>query len=131
MKRLATRRWRPLPSPGGAIASVALLDGEADTLTRKAIELAKAGDMAALRLCLERIAPVRKDRPVLFELPPINSAADACKAAAAIVAAAAEGDLTPIEAAELGKLIDAYVKAITATEFEQRLVQLEKGSGGQ
>jgi hypothetical protein len=79
---------------------------------------------------IERASGHAVDRePVLFELPPINSAADACKAAAAIVAAAAEGDLTPIEAAELGKLIDAYVKAITATEFEQRLVQLEKAGG--
>ena len=49
------------------LAVEALLDGEAETLTRKAIELAKAGDLAALRVCLDRIAPPRKDRPVLFE----------------------------------------------------------------
>ena len=44
------------------LAVDALLDGEAETLTRKAIELAKTGDVTALRLCLDRIAPVRKDR---------------------------------------------------------------------
>src|SRR5215831_17617985 len=66
------------------LAVEALLEGEAETLTRKAIELAKAGDLAALRVCLERIAPPRKDRPVLFELPPVSSAADAAKAAAAL-----------------------------------------------
>jgi hypothetical protein len=55
------------------LAVEALLDGEAETLTRKAIELAKAGDLAALRVCLDRIAPPRKDRPVLFELPAIPS----------------------------------------------------------
>jgi hypothetical protein len=54
------------------LAVEALLDGEAETLTRKAIELAKAGDLAALRVCLDRIAPPRKDRPVLFELPPVR-----------------------------------------------------------
>jgi hypothetical protein len=48
------------------LAVEALLDGEAETITRKAIELAKDGDLAALRLCLDRIAPPRKDRPVLF-----------------------------------------------------------------
>ena len=42
----------------------ALLDNESDGLTRKAIELAKNGDLQALRLCLERILPPRKDRPV-------------------------------------------------------------------
>ena len=80
--------------------------------TRKAIELAKAGDLAALRVCLDRIAPPRKDRPVLFELPPVLCAADAAKAAAALLEAVAIGDLTPSEASELGKLIEAYVKAI-------------------
>ncbi len=39
-----------------------LLDGEADTLTRKAIDLAKQGDTTALRLCIERILPPR-ERP--------------------------------------------------------------------
>ena len=43
------------------LAIEALLDGEAEALTRKAIELAKAGDLVALRLCLDRICPPRKD----------------------------------------------------------------------
>ena len=55
----------------------ALLDGQANALTQKAIDLALGGDMAALRLCLDRILPPRKDRPVSFTLPEINSAQDA------------------------------------------------------
>lgn len=43
------------------LAAVALLDGEAERLTRAAIELALAGDIAALRLCLERLIPVRRE----------------------------------------------------------------------
>jgi hypothetical protein len=120
----------PAGKPRGAknkttLAVEALLDGEAETLTRKAIELAKTGDMAALRLCLDRIAPPRKERFVPIDLPPLDTAADAAKASAAIVAALSAGDLTPSEAAEVGKLIDAYVRALTATEFETRLAQLE------
>jgi hypothetical protein len=64
------------------IAVENLLDGEAEALTRKAIELAKRGDMAALSLCLERIAPPRKDRPVAFALPAIDTPAAATKAMA-------------------------------------------------
>jgi hypothetical protein len=105
----------------------ALLDGEAETITRKAIELAKAGDISALRLCLDRIAPPRKDRPVSFDLPSIESAADAAQASAALVAAVASGELTPSEAAELGKLIESYIRALTASDFEARLNQLESG----
>lgn len=44
-------------------AAEAMLDGEADKLTRKAIEMALSGDSFALRLCLERIIPPRKDLP--------------------------------------------------------------------
>jgi Family of unknown function (DUF5681) len=108
------------------LAVEALLDGEAETLTRKAIELAKAGDLTALRVCLDRIAPPRKDRPVTFDLPPISSAADAAKAAAALLEAVALGDLTPAEASELGKLIEAYIKALEATDFAERLTKLEQ-----
>jgi hypothetical protein len=96
------------------------------TLTRKVIELAKAGDLTALRVCLDRIAPPRKDRLVLFELPPVSSAADTAKAAAALLEAVAVGDLTPAEASELGKLIETYIKALEATDFAERLTKLER-----
>lgn len=51
-------------------AALALLDGQAEALTQKAIETALAGDTTALRLCLDRIAPPGKDTPVSFTLPP-------------------------------------------------------------
>ena len=43
------------------LALETLLDGQAAALTQKAIDLALSGDMAALRLCLDRILPPRKD----------------------------------------------------------------------
>src|SRR6516162_4307408 len=103
-----------------------LLEGEAEALTRKAIELALGGDMTALRLCLDRILPARKDRPVSFEMPAIENAADARMASAALLAAVAVGSLTPSEAAEVGKLVDAYLKAIEVTEVLARLEKLEQ-----
>jgi hypothetical protein len=112
------------------MAVEAMLDGEAEHLTRKAIELAKAGDMAALRLCLDRIAPARKDRLVQVDLPRLNCAADAVKVSAAIMAALGDGILTPSEAAELGKIVDSYVRALTASDFEMRLAQLEATTTG-
>jgi hypothetical protein len=102
-----------------------LLDGEAEAITRKAIELAKNGDLAAIRLCLDRIAPPRKDRPVPFALPALGKAEDAAAGLAAIVAAVASGELTPGEAGELSKVVDTYARTLLATDLEARVAALE------
>lgn len=104
-----------------------LFDGEAEALVRKTIELAKGGDMQALRLCIERIAPPRRDRHVAFALPKLETVADAKNANAALVQAVADSELTPAEANDLAKLVETFVKTIEATEFEARLAALEKG----
>lgn len=109
------------------LAIEALLDGQATALTQKAIDLAIAGDMQALRLCMDRLSPPRKDRPVSFDLPAIETIADLPKATRALMAAVATGELTPSEAAELSKLVDAHVKAIEVTDLNRRLEALEGG----
>jgi hypothetical protein len=58
---------------------------------------------------------------------PISNAAGAATLAAALLEAVAVGDLTPSEASEVGKLIEAYVKALEATDFAERLDKLEAG----
>jgi hypothetical protein len=103
-----------------------LLDGQAEALTNKAVDLALGGDMAALRLCMDRILPPRKDRPVTFDLPPIKSAGDAAAVTSAVLVAVAAGELTPSDAAEIGKLIDSYVKAFETAELAERLERLER-----
>src|SRR5262245_17738907 len=108
------------------VAAERLLDGEADALTRKAIELAKDGDTTALRLCIERILPTRKDRPIAFDMPRIETVADSVKAAAAIASAVADGELTPMEATELSKVVDGYTRAVEATDLAARVLRLEQ-----
>jgi hypothetical protein len=103
-----------------------LFDGEAEELIRTVIEKAKQGDMTALRLCLDRIVPPRRDRPVQFAIPALKSAEDASKAMAAITTAMACGELTPAEAAGLSHVIEAYLKAIEVNEIEQRIRALEE-----
>jgi hypothetical protein len=103
----------------------ALLDGEAQTLSRKAVELALEGDTTALRLCLERIAPPRKDSPVTFNLPKMKSAGDAAGAAAAILQAVAAGELTPTQGAHVMGLVDGFRRVLEVTEIETRLADLE------
>jgi Family of unknown function (DUF5681) len=102
-----------------------LLTERAEAIGRKVIELAEQGDIAAIRLCLDRLAPVRKDEPVAVELPPLEKPTDSVAAAATIVAAVAAGDLTPAEAADLAKVVDIYVRALDSKGFDERLTELE------
>src|SRR5437773_92794 len=95
-----------------------LLDCEVRSLTRKALEMALNGDAAALRLCLDRIIGPRRERPIRFALPPIDSAADLHAAMAAITAAVGRGDITAGEAYELSQVVDTFVRAIDASDFE-------------
>ena len=108
-------------------AALALLDGEAEALARQAVTMALDGDATALRLCLERIAPPRRDAPVTFELPPMHSARDAAHAAGAVLAAVAEGELTPTEGAHVMALVETYRRTLETTELEARVVALEGG----
>jgi len=118
---------RPPGSRNKATLTIeALLDGEAEKIGRKAIEKALEGDTTAIRLCLERILPARRDRPISFHLPELKTAGDAVKAASAILAAVAAGEITPSEAAELGKLVESFTRTLEAAELEERISRLEE-----
>src|SRR6202011_2044864 len=102
-----------------------LLAGESEALTRKAVELALAGDPTAMRLCLERILAPCRERTVKFQLPPIESAADIAPAMKAVTSALAGGAITPGEAGTIAAVVDTFVRAIETSDFERRLRQVE------
>lgn len=122
----------PAGRPKGArnkttLAVQALLDGEAEEISRKAVELAKTGDITAIRLVLERVLPARKDSPVSFDMPVLTGAQDAAKAMGAVMEAVSSGELTPAEAGEISKLVTAYIEALRTADLENRIKQLEEG----
>jgi hypothetical protein len=106
-----------------------LLDGDADKLTRKAIEMAMAGDTTAIRLCLERILPPRKDRPISFELPKIETTGDCTGALTSLLTAVAAGDVTLEEGNVVASLIEKHVRIRETSDFEARLKALEERIG--
>jgi hypothetical protein len=110
------------------LAIEALLEGEYEALTRRAIELAKSGDIQALKLCLDRLAPPRKDSLVTFTLPKLTSAGDAVRASAAIVAAVAAGELTPSEASAVSSVVHNFSKTLETVELEDRIRRLEESA---
>lgn len=114
-------------------AVLALLEGEAEALTRRAVELALKGDgkdaVLALRLCLERLAPPPRDRRVVLDLPTVDSAGGCVHAMAAIVAAVGAGELTPSEAQALSALVEATRRAVETEDIAERLAALEERIG--
>jgi len=120
----------PAGKPPGArhkttLAAEALLDGEAEKLTRKAIDLALAGDGVALKLCLDRIVPPRRSRIVQIELPRIETPADIVTALGAVAQAMAEGQIAPDDAQAIAAVIEAKRRAIETAELEARIAALE------
>jgi hypothetical protein len=82
--------------------------------------------MVAARLVLERIAPVRKGRPVSLPLPVVNTAGDVLAALGATIQAMAEGDITPDEAATVAGVLEVKRRAIETADMAVRLSAIEK-----
>ncbi len=104
----------------------ALLEGQHEALTKAAIDKALEGDTVALRLCLDRLAPPRKDAPVSIDLPPVKTVADAVSASSAILASVTIGDVTPDEAGRVMALLTAHKSIVETCDLEQRIAALEE-----
>jgi hypothetical protein len=121
------RRGRPKGSRNkAALALEAVFEGSAEALMRILIAKALAGEWAALRYCVGLLLPPRRDRPVVFELPEIESAGDLVKAARALLGACAEGVVSPGEATQVMHLITAVRAIEKMGDVETRLIALEK-----
>jgi hypothetical protein len=106
-----------------------LFDGAAEDICRAIIDKARAGDMTAAKLIVERLCPPRKDRPVSFSLSKIKTAAESPALTASLINAVAAGELAPSEAAEVAALIEKHVRVLEAADFEARLKALEERTG--
>ena len=106
-----------------------LMQDDAEDVVKAVVKAAKGGDMTAARLVLDRIAPARRDNHVSFELPQIETAADAVTASAALLQAVADGELTPSEASDISRLIDGFMKTVEVADIDERLKRLEGRAG--
>ena len=119
--RESERTAERCPKPATFTAE-ALLDGEAEAISRKLIEKALEGDTTALRLCLDRILPPRRERSITFDLPKIESAAEALSASSAVLASCAAGALSPRDAAEIMGLVSTHVHMLELTDLAYPVV---------
>lgn len=111
---------REAPAGHAADALEGLLDAHVKTIVQQLIDRAERGDPTALRLCMERIIPPRRERPVQFELPPLETPADAVAAIAAITAGLADGSLTAAEGLALARMLRIFVETLVLVGREER-----------
>ena len=103
-----------------------MIDGEGEQIVRKTLELAKAGDGAALKIVMDRLLPPRKDRHVEFQLPAVTDAQTAATAMSELIDAVAGGELAPCEGDALAALVERRAKLSELAEIEARLRALEE-----
>ncbi len=103
-----------------------LLEGEGEQLVRKAIELDTAGDILALRLCLERLLPPRKDRTIQLNLPLIATLPQISSAMSTVVQAIGEGIITPTEGESLVNIFTMQTKMLETADLDHRVTQMEQ-----
>ena len=102
------------------------MQDDAEAIVKAVLDAAKGGDMTAARIIVDRIYPARRDNTASFEMPTIETAADASKAIASLVESVAAGEVTPGEAVEVCKIVDTFIRALETTELEARLRTLEE-----
>ena len=127
-------RANPRGRPNGSRNRASLLldrlaESDAEAILQTVLDAARGGDLKAAEIVLSRVWPARKGRPVRLALPPLTSVQDVPGAMAALLAAAAEGTLTPDEAGALASVVDACRKAHELVDIERRLAALEAQEG--
>jgi hypothetical protein len=125
------RAGRPAGSRNQATLMIEqLLEGDAEPVGRKLTELAKKGNIAALRLCIERLAPVRKERSCALELPTVQTMQDVLSGLHAIGAAVSCGQITPGEAQTLAAFLRLQGETLEQVDLERRIAALEDFRAG-
>ncbi|VTU24840.1 DUF5681 domain-containing protein [Variovorax sp. PBL-E5] len=111
------------PGTGEVAALRAAISEHVPAIIEKLVEQAKAGDVAASRLLLERIVPPLKaaEQPTPMRLPN-GPLADQGRA---VLAAAGAGELAPGQAAQLLSGLGALAKLIETDELAARIAALE------
>lgn len=107
-----------------------ILAEHGEDIVKVVLDAALAGDLQAAKLVLDRISPPLKAQaaPILLDLPRPENATGT---AAAIIRAAADGELPPDIAAQLVAAVGTLARIIEIDELKDRLESLERAIKGQ
>ncbi|MBV9523129.1 MAG: hypothetical protein JO010_10075 [Alphaproteobacteria bacterium] len=101
----------------------AMAEGEEVAMARLLLDKALAGDLVTARFCLDRICPRPRARGVVLDLPPEMTGLPAVVAAFnAALRALAAGEITPDEAAKIGRFLESRRNVLDAVQRERKIV---------
>jgi hypothetical protein len=103
-----------------------VLNEYAAKLMLKCISMAGQGDIGAMRLCLERILPVRRDALVRVSLPRIGTAQDVNKAAEKVMQGMGRGKITATDGEKMMNVLQMRSHIIDSVKVESRIAELEE-----
>jgi hypothetical protein len=102
-----------------------LLSQHGEGLVRKCILQAMKGDRNALKLCMDRLVPVRRDGFVWLPTLRTQTSQDLDGASESLVRAVSCGGITPAEAEQVSAILERRRRVIETTEIVGRLEKLE------
>ena len=117
---------RPRGAVHGAASTLDQVAAEASTdLIKVAIELARAGNLEALKMVMARTWPQRRGRPLDIGTPDMGERPDMASAATRITHLVMQGSLTPQEGKEVSALLEMQRRMIETWDHEKRIRELE------
>lgn len=121
----------PAGKPRGArnrssIVAERLFADEIQEICGSVIAQAKAGNMQAAKIILDRVLPPIKDKPIQIDLPKMATSSDLLTAMECITFAVGSGQISPLEGESIARIVDTHIKALELNEIEKRLSCLEK-----
>ena len=119
-------RGRPRGSRNKAtLLAQELLDSYSKPLIRKCIMMAMEGDATAMRLCMERLVPARRELPVKIGKLPTRTAEDLAKASETLTQKVTAGELTPGQGQAFAEVFNRRREVILTHDIDQRVRAME------
>lgn len=98
---------------------------DADEILQAVIDQAKAGDLTAAKILLDRIVPALKPEAQAVQIGALSGGGDLVSKADAVIHAVGSGELAPDTAAQLISAVATLAKVIEIDQLEKRLADLE------
>ena len=107
------------------LAAEAILRGGINAVAKKVLSEAKSGAPWACRVIVDKLVPTARSRPVFFDMGKVEGPADIVRVLTSVAREVAKGEITTLEAAEIGTLLDALRQAHEVANLVEDVEQLK------